>query len=231
MLWFIGFGCLLFESARLDALFNNQQDTGVNHPCEESSCQDFDQDGYLGEEDCDDHDDSLLAIAQDLDCDGQFNEVDSCPEDPFDDLDQDGICGDQDPECNMNFAVQQISLEEDLKQIASCSTIEGDIYIYDLEEERLPIFEELEVLRGSILIGENEELQTIDAFPSLITMIGILRIQDNPKLEVLTGFGKLSHVERVEVFNHPNLCVSGLIQFLEDLNYPDSEQAGNNSDC
>ena len=225
-------GCILLESGEIDFSAVEAENEEIEQVCtDEPNCLDLDGDGYPKEEDCDDEDENAIGIEQDLDCDGISNALDPCPLDPFNDLDQDGLCGDQDSECNLDFALQQWNLEQELHAISSCSSVEGDIYIYDISSEILPTFESLEVLKGSIFIGNNKELHTIDAFPALVTMLGVLRIQDNPKLEILSGFDKLSDIQGIEIFNHPNLCESEITKLIEKLNYPSSEQAGNNSDC
>ena len=224
--------CVLLESSEITIPSSESFAATTDILCSEDPfCLDSDGDGSPEAEDCNDLDASLLGIAEDLDCDGLVNEGDPCPEDPFDDVDDDGICGDQDSECNRDFAIDTDYLDRTVAEMNSCLSIEGDIYIYDTELEVIPVFAGTEVIKGSIFIGNNSNLMSIDSFSSLVTMTGSLRVQENPVLSSISGFDSLAHIERIELIGNQNLCVSTVIQFLEDLEYPDSEQFGNDSDC
>ena len=230
MFWFVS-GCVLLESAEIEFQQTASMDTAFESDCHQSYCVDFDQDGYPAEEDCNDQDGQLIGIVHDYDCDGYRNEIDPCPEDPFNDLDQDGICGELDAICNMDFTAQRDNLEEVLDELQTCTTIEGDLYIYDILESELPVFESLLMIEGNIIIGFNTELKIAEAFPSLHSLSGVLRIQNNRQLQDLGGFDVLSQVERVEIFNNPELCRLEIARLIEELGYPDVEQRDNNSDC
>ena len=230
MLYFL-LGCILLDNGEI-SISDSLTETSQSQNCvDDPNCHDADMDGYVQAEDCDDNNALLVGFEDDFDCDGISNEIDTCPEDPWNDLDDDGLCGEQDPICNMDIVITEYETEKKLEQLNSCETVVGNIIFRQTTLENIPIFENLIEVDGSLVIIENEFLDTVDSFPNLETISEDLQLIQNSNLNVLAGFSVLQDVRRLAIIDNHSLCMSTINHFIEDLGYPNTEIAGNNSEC
>jgi hypothetical protein len=200
--------CILFESAQVVIGSREFIDEEINCLVL-GACLDEDLDGVISWDDCDDLDNLMGNIDDDLDCDGINNVLDSCPNDPYNDFDHDGVCGDEDVVCNGNFVLDSQNEQLDVLKLSSCEEIEGDLLIYGSNQVSVSGVERLSKISGGLYIVENEFLKTI-VFPQLVEVGTEIFIAKNKLLEDVSGFAGVETVHRIELIDNQMLSdISG----------------------
>lgn len=164
--------------------------------------------------DCDDTDENILDMANDLDCDGVLG-IDDCNDQDAssaaisEDHDCDGLSNAQDTVYNGSYSIDGTDSQTQLERIQSYEEIEGDLHIDQSTLTDIPLNNLISV--NNIVITENNELEEITGFNAL-TQVDDVVISSNDNLISLQGFSSLEQID-------------GMLQFtyndgLEQITFP-----------
>jgi hypothetical protein len=178
-------------------------------------------------EDCDDDDEDLTDIVNDLDCDGVFGVEDCDDQDPTSDTvsedhDCDGLSNTQDLIFDGDYWIDSNESQLKLDRIQSYQEINGDLYIQESTITELQFSNLISV--DNILIEKNSGIKEITGFNAL-SEVNNLIIKSNETLTNLQGFSGLDRIDgTLQIINNDVLAQ---ITFL-NITYIDSLWLTNN---
>jgi hypothetical protein len=178
-------------------------------------------------EDCDDDDEDLTDIVNDLDCDGVFGVEDCDDQDPTsetvsEDHDCDGLSNTQDLIFDGDYWIDSNESQLKLDRIQSYQEINGDLYIQESTITELQFSNLISV--DNILIEKNSGIKEITGFNAL-SEVNNLIIKSNETLTNLQGFSGLDRIDgTLQIINNDVLAQ---ITFL-NITYIDSLWLTNN---
>jgi hypothetical protein len=158
--------------------------------------------------DCDDDDENLLDIVNDLDCDGVLADDDCDDQNPTsaiisEDHDCDGLSNDQDTIYDGDYWIDSNDSQLKLDRIQPYEAINGDLYIQDSTVTELQLNNLTSV--DNILIENNSEIEEITGFNALLEVNNLI-IKGNESLIDLIGFSNLDRIEgMLQIINNPVL--------------------------